>query len=279
MFGKLMKYEWRATAPTQGLLALASLGISILAGIVLRLLVDYGDTLPEILVAGMGFSLFFMFLGIMVCMVAANILLIVRFYKHKFTDEGYLTFTLPVNSHQIFLSAGLNHMIWMLISGLVLFLGFIVIVLVCLIGQPLELPPDFFDELHYVLQQAIPESASGYMTVMILQLIVALPYSAIMTMTCITVGASIAKKHKILAAIGIYYAISWITGVVSGVLSVIMSISNMDSMLGTSVELYEEQVFASMTVSMTVILVWQLILMVGGYLLSTHLMSKKLNLP
>ena len=58
-------------------------------------------------------------------LIASSILPIVRFYKNFFTDEGYLTFTLPVKRSTLLLSKLTSGIIWMLASGAVVMLGII----------------------------------------------------------------------------------------------------------------------------------------------------------
>lgn len=280
MFGKLMKHEWRATAPTQGLLALASLGVGILAGITLRLLFTFSDELPEILAATMGASIGFMFLAIIICAAAMSILLMVRFYKHKFTDEGYLTFTLPVSSHQVFLSAALNNLIWLVISFLTVILSFAAFFLIGTAGVPeMQEVQEFFDTFGITLETFLPEGLSDCLFIYVLQYIVALPYSVVIVMTCLTVGATIAKKHKILAAIGFYYALSWLSGIFNGIVSVVLSLNNADLLDSFNQEAYLQYMQNTVITTGIISLVWQLALILGGYLLSTRLMSRKLNLP
>ncbi|MBE6973843.1 MAG: hypothetical protein E7440_08295 [Ruminococcaceae bacterium] len=280
MFGKLMKHEWRATAPTQGLLALASLGVGILAGIILRLLFTYGEEIPEILTASMGASIVFMLLAVVICAAAMSILLMVRFYKHKFTDEGYLTFTLPVSSHQVFLSAALNNLIWLVISFLTVILSFAAFFLIGIAGVPeMDAVLEVFDYYGMIFEDILPDGGKGYTVIYLLQMIVTLPYSIVITMTCFTVGATIAKKHKILAAIGIYYALSWGSSIVSSIVSVVLSLNSADLLASSDPEAYLQYMQNTVITTGIVTLVWQLALILGGYLLSTRLMSKKLNLP
>ena len=280
MFGKLMKHEWRATAPTQGLLALASLGMGILAGIILRLIFTFSDKIPEILAATMGASIGFMFLAIMICDVAMSILLMVRFYKHKFTDEGYLTFTLPVSSHQVFLSAALNNLIWVIISILAIALSFLASFLIGTAGVPeMQEIQEILDTFGFTIETILPADLKNCLFIYILQGIVALPYSVVIVMTCLTVGATIAKKHKILAAIGFYYALSWLSGIFNGIVSVVLSLNNADLLDSFNQEAYLQYMQNTVITTGIISLVWQLALILGGYLLSTRLMSRKLNLP
>ena len=93
MFAKLLKMEFRSTWNVLGILCLSLVGAGLLGGVAIRYLV--GASAPkewlEVLctLAITAAVLFFV-----VCGVAALIVQIVRFYRSRFTDEGYLTFTL-----------------------------------------------------------------------------------------------------------------------------------------------------------------------------------------
>ena len=117
MFIKGMKYEFRAVArivmPMLIILLAAAMLMSatfVLDGRVFHFS-DVMDSAAETssaqdliailfvtfeMILGMG--LYFLFLAII---IAVSILVIYRFYVSFFTDEGYLTFTLPVGRHQL----------------------------------------------------------------------------------------------------------------------------------------------------------------------------------
>lgn len=107
MFAKLLKMEFRSTWNVLGILCMSLVGAGLLGGVAIRYLV--GASAPkewlEVLctLAITAAVLFFV-----VCGVAALIVQIVRFYRSRFTDEGYLTFTLPVTTHQVLLSSFLT---------------------------------------------------------------------------------------------------------------------------------------------------------------------------
>ena len=269
MFRKLIKHEWRSTAGTQGILAAAALGVSILAGIVLRLLTTYSENLSPIANAGIVISLVFMGLAFVGCTVAMGILLLVRFYKNKFTDEGYLTFTLPANSHQIFLSAFVNMALWSIISGFVILLGTLLFVIIGLYDPKFLPDAEQLQGLKWVFQQM--DLDGEYIGAMILQILIATPYTLVMAMTSITLGAVIAKKHKILAAFGIYYGISYLSGIVSSIVTVVLSLQDWEDSLTGNLTSYSTQ-------SLVITVVWEVIMIAAGYILSTQLMTKKLNL-
>lgn len=276
MFAKLLKHEWRASAGTLGLLSLAVLGVSVLGGMVLRALTEHGYYLNEMATLGIVLSLVFMVLAMIGCAVAMQIILLVRFYKNKFTDEGYLTFTLPVSSHQIFLSSFLNMLIWTVISSLVLLAGFGVFVLIGTYNVDPVIQA-VFTELKWMLSEIGPDTK--YIVMLILEFIVGLPYGVVIAMTCITVGAVIAKKHKILAAFGIYYGLTYLTNIISSTVTMMLSMGKWDYLASSDYAAVYDHTMNATVQSMVVTIVWEVLLMVGGYILSTQLMKKKLNLP
>lgn len=132
MFVKLLKQEWRATSKLLGIMSLAVLGVGVLEAVILRMMVANQDIGAASIAVNSTLSslMLFLSLAIVAYVIGVQILLIVRFYKNKFTDEGYLTFTLPVTCHQIFLSSLVNMVIWTVISGIVtvLCVGIILVV-------------------------------------------------------------------------------------------------------------------------------------------------------
>jgi hypothetical protein len=92
-----------------------------------------------------------------------------------------------------------------------------------------------------------------------------------MIMTSITLGCVAAKKHKILASIGIYYAIGIGVGIVESILMVVPSIAMTSD--------YYDQYYTYSSITLAITMGLQVAMMIGGYFLSTHLMKNKLNLP
>ena len=135
MFSKLLKHEWKANWGLMSILTLAAVGVGILGTIALRVLVNYGDAITQsesvlvLLLFPLSTLVFVSYMGIAVYVAAVGFVLMYRFYKHKFTDEGYLTFTLPVKTNHIFLSSGLNMVIWTVIAFLVALLMYAMMLL------------------------------------------------------------------------------------------------------------------------------------------------------
>lgn len=279
MFAKLLKYEWKANARVFGLLSLATVGVGALAAIVLRLMVNYADDMVRqsdlfaLVIAAMSMMLMGLFLAILLYAVAIPFLLLYRFYKNKYTDEGYLTFTLPVTCDQIFLSSLVNMLVWTVISMIVA-VGVAFSVLWVGTATDTLVNPNFIKGLGSLwdgIVSMIRESNSVLLILYPLLMVVSLVSGVIVCMTCITIGAVAAKKHKLLAAFGIYYAVQMGASMVRSMFSIAPTIF----MLQAS-QMNEE---AYLIVTLMIQLVIQILLGVGGYYLSTGLMKRKLNLP
>jgi hypothetical protein len=262
-----------------GILSIGALGLGVLAAVVLRILVVYGeaaldsDSLLVLVIPMLGITLFFMFLALVVYSVGTIIYLMIRFYKNKFTDEGYLTFTLPVNSRQIFLSSAVYILIWQILSGLVVSLA-VGIALLFGTAQDGMINWEIFESLDFAVSGFDwifgVEAYEGYLFMSILKSVAAWMATTVIMMTCVTVGAVAAKRHKLLASIGIYYGVNIVINGITGVVSFLVMLMSVAS------ETYYKSV---LTGGAVVEVLLQIGLMLGGYFLSTYLMKNKLNLP
>lgn len=264
MFTKLLKHEWKATAGILGILSLAALGVGAVGAILMRYIVGSAtDTAAaqssEVLEGILTVMLIFSFLALFAYVIGSEIFLFIRFYRSRFTDEGYLTFTLPVRTWQIFLSSLLNIIIWTLIISAVMITSIFAIVFS---GIQKSGVLDQFGQI-WDTMNGINEFAD-IVPLQVLYAVVNYVSQIIVTMTCITVGAVLAKKHKLLASIGVYYGYSMVANILYTMFTVstVMSDTVMDMQL-----IYLVQI------------IFQTIVGVGGFFLSAYLMEKKLNLP
>ena len=286
MFSKLLKHEWKANWGLMSVLALAVIGAALVGTIALRVLVNYGDKIAEsesflfLLLFPLGMLVFVSFMALAIYAVAVSFVMMFRFYKNKFTDEGYLTFTLPVKTSLIFLSSALNMLIWMVISVvLVVVLAAVMILFGTATDGLINMQiirsftgmEDFWEMMGEIFGQILGDS---YGVLGLVTLVVTPIYSVVLWMTCITLGAVVAKKHKILAAIGISYGANIVLNIISSVVSVLPSLVLIGNPNPGDAEMQ-----AYFTLSIVVQLVVLVGVTVGGYFLSTHLMKNKLNLP
>ena len=284
MFSKLLKYEWKASWRLLSILSLAAIGAALVGTIALRVLVNYGDRLSEsnshltLLLMPLSLLVFVSFMVLVIYAAAVLFVLLFRFYKNKFTDEGYLTFTLPVTNHQIFLSSAVNMLIWSVISVVLVILLFVVMILIGtstsgFINMELIRDIQSMEEIWRALAQAYGEIlGDSYGILTLISILISPVYNVVLAMTCITLGAVVAKKHKILAAIGIYYGANTVLGILSSAITTVPSLM----FIGNDGLAFSDRYF---TLTMVAQLLIYAAVIVGGYFLSTKLMKNKLNLP
>jgi hypothetical protein len=263
MLAKLLKYEFKATAGLLSLLSLAALGVGVLGGFLMRYNMNMTDALAsnEVLSVVSAVVLPFIFLSLFAYSFGGSIYLIVRFYKHKFTDQGYLTFTLPVRGWKIYVSSLVNMMFWSLMISLVTVLSF---VCVFFIGLYDTIVWHTLMELPVEINEVFDALSAEFGGVSVILGIVSFVSASVLTLTSITLGCCMAKKHKILASIGCYYGIS-------------VLISTLTTIMSSSV------IFVIDPVPMDILflpsIAVHILAILGGSWLSIWLMGKKLNLP
>jgi hypothetical protein len=109
MFGKLVKYEFRATARILSLLYLVTIFLALVNVITCRFNLGVASDLS------FGISIFVSIAQISVSFA----LLIWRYYKNMYANEGYLTHTLPVKPSLLLWSKLLVAFVWSVISYIV----------------------------------------------------------------------------------------------------------------------------------------------------------------
>ncbi|MBQ9085690.1 MAG: hypothetical protein IJY47_00725 [Clostridia bacterium] len=220
MFGKLLKYDMKAIGRFWWILAVSVLGLSVAGSFALRLLLSNFNN--EVFVLFNILAVLFLVIcifGMIASVSVIQIFVYIRFYKHFFSDEGYLTFTLPVSRMKLLTSKTVNALIWSLLQGALLT---VCVLIFCIISPPAEggflINPVVFETIGALFAQ-VWESIGAWVIVYFLEgmvLVVGLQLFTIsLTHFCITVGAVIAKKHKVLTAIGIYYLASMVLSFVS----------------------------------------------------------------
>ena len=123
MLGKLFKYEFKNTSKIMFVIYGVMLFVTILGCIAM-----YGNSNPagtenklqEIFFTA---AMVFYVLGVFALFVVSYVYMCVHFYKTMYSDQGYLTHTLPVNQMSIFHVKLLVSLCWLLLSLIILFLS------------------------------------------------------------------------------------------------------------------------------------------------------------
>ena len=227
MFGKLLKYEWRAMMRAMFPLYGAVLAISLLNSFSVGYLVaaERGGSHPLLQLVSNYIQpiLMLLYLAILMVLVAFTVIqLIQRFYKGLLGQEGYLMFTLPVSALELGLSKAVVAMVMGLCSVLVALLS--ILVFGNGIGTPLELAAgfgQFVRALAALIQEGLQggygaEMASGGIFLILLAVSCLLGlFGEIYQLYCSMALGQLANRHKAAMSVVWYLVLSTVWNVVS----------------------------------------------------------------
>lgn len=211
MFGKLMKAEWRASRRVIGALCAVVLISGALLGLLGNLLLRESSgswQLPGFV--NVLFSLLSVaaVLAVALSLAASVFYALWRYYRSRFTEEGYLTYTLPVNNHQLMLSSILASVLEILLVGL----ATVAAVAMAFGIFAAELPWNEVDwELVWSRFRELLSSfrpVVGDVLLVLLNMVLMCLATLLTLMLAVTIGATAAKKHPVLLAIAVYYGLS-----------------------------------------------------------------------
>lgn len=278
MLGKLLKYDLKALSRILVPVHIAALAVGLGAAAcffgVHMLDSSYGSwssssgfgTSMLVMLAMTGaFCLFALFMA-----SAATLFTIVhRFYRNFFTDEGYLTLTLPVTANQHIASKVIAAMVWVLIDALIVgFCGYFASI------AAMGFSGDFDETIPYFMLV----SSFGFSDIVsFVSFLVAAATAAMQALTMVltayaafALGGALASKHKVAAGIGLFFALSWAAGLIHSIKSVFIATGfAYDSTFG-----YEAMNVMSSGVSLVLYLVTAVVF----YAICVFVIDRKTNL-
>ncbi len=279
MLGKLIKHEWKAVWKVPALLLGILMIIAAVAGLTFVLPIWDSDWI------GLPMSGIMLIMMFYVAMIGASlgivIYLAVRYFKNMFTDEGYLTHTLPVTSRQLLISKVIIMSVWELLSSIgvlfsmVVFGGVAVFSLASKEGDFALLVIEAMKELGNLWDMPFFKDFQIFGVITVFMALVSCFSEAMIIIASITMGQMI-RKHRVLGSVGAYFAIN---AVIQGIFTVIM-FPMMIKMTLDNAFLYrfETSPFSFYTIMFTIMSVVYLAVGVGLYFLSEYLIHKRLEL-
>lgn len=275
MLGKLLKYEWKGLKKPIIIFSLIAFAATLIVSLViLTINPETFDNSVGMMIA-LILSILFYYLTIIVCTIGIPLVIAIRFYKTCYTDQGYLTHTLPVSTTKLLnakILSGFLAQFW-----IVVLFGLSVIALIFVatthFGSYYDI--NVFTELGSVIEEGselyLRETGSP-LTWLIVKLIVFFICSMFgavsLTYGCISLG-QLYTKHRVLGAIIAYIGVMFITQNITTIYLILKT--------ATDIESYEYSYgwFASTyKMSFGVTFVIGLVM----YFINLHMMSKKLNL-
>lgn len=296
MLGKLMKYEWKNIWKAGTLMLLGMLVVTVIGCVVLRMpggvvtgLLDNNDI--NATQSWFVLSSFVATLILYVIMLLAStwgmlIFLGIRFYRSMYTDEGYLSHTLPVTANQLFLSKILVSGVWYLfitigigisvvalivslMTGL-LNIGELSSVLTQYNGNIWEFMADAFYELGRTYEEEMGINMSHYVITLLLTY-VAGPFITMVTLFgALTIG-QLSSKHKGFMGIMVYAGVTILS-------SIIGSTVQSAFMFGANVANSASGITVSTNSAYDINVIISLLIAAIMYGVSYYIMNRKLNL-
>lgn len=278
MLGKLFKHEWISISR----LLVIIHGFILIFAVLSRILFEVGGGLNVVMADGADnilavIALLMIFAIVLFVFCAAmftSVYIAYRFYKNVFTDQGYLTNTLPVTPTQIIVSKGLTALLWTIIDLAVLAAALLIMF------ADGEFMSALMPTLVRLISYLAPMPPFGWI---ILVMVLLSPFLMIIHMYfCVAVG-SLVPNHKILGAIGVYIVSYIIVQIISTVILVVtgfgFSVGSMDSstanMTGAQASQY---MMGILTPMFLVSVICEIIAIVAFFLVTKYIMTKKLNL-
>lgn len=272
MFSKVFKYDFKFVFRFWWIFALITLGLSVVGGFLLRSIAAMAEAGIENFLAS-----FLGMLGIMGVIIALSVFPfvgaianLVRYYKNFFSDEGYLTFTLPVSRATLLNSKVLCAFLFGFMSTVVLILDLFFFLIIG-VGNTL---PDFQEVV-----MGVPRIWSAWLTVDVITLPFLLIMSSLasicMTQLSITIGSVISKRHKVLTGIGIYILFTTAMSFIQQLISFL----TLNPLLEGSLYFHElGDSTAALTLYLLVLTLFYTAVAVSTYFVNLHCIKHKLNL-
>ncbi len=216
MVGKLFKHEISALGRMMLPVLCAVLGV----GVFTRIIQCFStDTVAYGIVETSSFVI--LVIAIIASIFLALIFGVVRYYKNLFTCEGYLSFTLPVTTAQ--------H-IWVKAVVAVMFMAIamitsVVALAITFLGKDLA---DILRAIAYIWDMVAKRDVKMvhivfYMIEGVILLIASTFMTYFLYYSCITIG-QMAKKNRVMAAVGVYFAYYIITQILGTIMIIVISI-------------------------------------------------------
>ena len=207
MLRKLIKYDKKALRK----ISVSMFLIALIAGVLSGACTRYADKVSEYLVIEMLFSLIniISLFALAASMLVVIVFVALRFYRNFYTDEGYLTFTLPVRRTQLMFSkayVGLGAILKQLIA----ILGGVAIILAFVWDKATdETAMTSLAEIIVVairqLWRSDPKMFVIYAVEGFFGIIAYLLFDLMLVYLCISLASVIVKKARIAVAIAIFY--------------------------------------------------------------------------
>lgn len=270
MVKKLCKYEIASYVKT--MLPM----LAVLGGVaVLNRIIQFFETDTTAYNIFFKSSLVFLIITMLVCLVMAFAVSVIRFYRNMFTQEGYLTMTLPVTPSQHLFAKTLTAFLCCVVTALTVLAA----AAVASSGEPLV---EVYKAVVYLLGKFVGIMGKTNAVFIIIEAAVAVLLSLVSALLlfygCCSVG-QLAKKNKILLSVGVYFGYYFICQMLGTVLVIIFAVLSMNQKFMENVLRFISNHFALCAHGFMIgIIIFELVIILLYSLVSKAIIKKKLNI-
>lgn len=267
MVKKLIKYESTAYARTMLPMLIIVLGIGLLTRFV-QFFENGSDAYSIVNVS----SIVALVISIIVAIVMTVFVGITRFYKNLFTNEGYLSFTLPVTPS--------GHIFAKLIVAV---LFEIVTLLTCAASAAIACAGDLLHEIikaaNYLMNgyfKSLGGHGAFYIVEAIILLLCASVAKYLLFYACISVG-QLANKNRVLLAFGVFFGYYFAMQIL-GTIFIIVADSCFDALTDEISCFASNHPFAFVHCMMWILIASEIVAALIYYFVSRYIIKRRLNL-
>ena len=269
MLGKLFKHEFKETAKRLIPLNLIILIFTALGCILIGARLFHQESLSVLSVS----YIFIYILSIFALFVITGVYLTIRFYRTMYSNQGYLTHTLPVSTGSILNTKILVSAFWICIAFIITVLSIFTLVRVAAgdAWQSLD-----FNSFNYMISEAFGIGYGKFWFYVISILILTCFSTILMIFASLSIGQMF-SQHRILGSIGAFIAIYIVQQIVG---TITMFILGIQSIAFEPTEQVESAAFLSKLYHhvFTAALAESALFVVAFYGICYYLTKKKLNL-
>lgn len=297
MLGRLMKYDMKYMARILPWLYLGGIGFSALVTTFILVITD-----ATILLLGTYAAYFLFTIAVEAIAVCSSIFMMVRIYRNMFSDEGYLTFTLPVKNGDVLNSKILTGAIWSFFSFIV------ALTMVALpVAAAIYKAPELLDEdgigLGYIVDSLIKQLSAGLagnevkLIILVLLVLILAVVSAFFAPAFYSFCCAIThkvKRARAFASVAIFLGVSYAFGLFISIATVFIEILGESYMFSgegfspitTTALLYDASEMTEyvgmrlniMIIDLLVVGTIMTVITVVSWIVANRIVNKKLNL-
>lgn len=218
MLKKCFKYDFRSVFKIWWIAAVTLIGISVVTGFAVKNLSIHASD-PDRVFIFETTMIFIYYFSVVAIGILTSVLLCIRFYSNFFSDEGYLTFTLPVKRNVLFGSKILSGFVFQLMSAAVIVTSVVIIASIVPAGDGVHLNAltEFIADVAEFVRTTPTNELVWYIIYAAELLVIAfllMLSGTLLLYMLITLGSAVVKKLKVVATIGFLVGANYVISAV-----------------------------------------------------------------